>query len=160
MAGRPRKVVDISTGKIGKTKIKNRQEQEEKIKLKRDQLEKGVPEWLDETAAAEYTRVVAEAGKINLLDNLDLSTLAIYADNYSRYIQCAKEMAKDGIVLKTGGRLLPSPYVMIADKAAIQIQKCSTKLGLATTDRLRLIVPTKEEVKVNKFDKFLGANYG
>ena len=153
MAGRPRKVVDISTGKIGKTKIKNRQEQEEKIKLKRDKLEKEVPEWLDEIAAAEYARVVAEAGKINLWDNLDQSTLAIYADNYSRYIQCAKEMAKSGIVLKIGGKLLPSPYVMIADKAATQIQKCSTKLGLATTDRLRLIVPTKEEVKPNKFAK-------
>ena len=155
MAGRPRKVVDISTGKIGKQKIKNRQEQESKIKLRRDKLEIGAPEWLDEEARTEYSRVVEEAGKINLLDNLDLSTLAIYADNYSRYIKCAKAMATGGIVVDVGDRLFPSPYVVIADKAATQIQKCSTKLGLATTDRLRLIVPTKEEVKPNKFSACL-----
>ena len=154
MARRPRKVVDISTGKIGKQKRKNRQEQEGKIKLQRDKLEAGAPEWLDEDARAEYNRVVEEAGKINLLDNLDLSTLAIYADNYSRYVKCAKAMATGGIVVDVGDRILPSPYVVIADKAATQIQKCSTKLGLATTDRLRLIVPTKEEVKPSKFAKF------
>ena len=160
MAGRPRKVVAMSKGKIGKEARKNRQEQEEKNKLDRDELEKGAPEWLDETAAAEYTRVVKEAGKIDLWDNLDQSTLAIYADNYSRYIQCVKAMSKSGMVLEVGERIIPSPYMMIADKAATQIQKCSTKLGLATTDRLKLIAPTKEEIRPNKFDKFLGMTYG
>ena len=33
MAGRPRKVINISTGKIGKEKIKSRLEQEKKIKI-------------------------------------------------------------------------------------------------------------------------------
>lgn len=155
MAGRPRKVVNISTGKIGKQKIKNRQEQETKLKLGRKQLETGAPEWLDEKAAEEYIRVVKEASEINLLDNLDLSTLAIYADNYSRYIKCAKEMSAKGITIENADRILPSPYVMIADKAATQIQKCSAKLGLATTDRLKLIVPTKEPEKPNKFAGFL-----
>ena len=155
MAGRPRKVVDISTGKIGKKKIVNRQEQEKKIKLPRDRLESEIPEWLNETAKAEFLRIVTDAGEIDLLDNLDLPTLAIYADSYSRYIECAKAMAKDGIVIEDEeGNQKISPFVSIADKAATQIQKCSTKLGLATTDRLKLIVPTKEEVKKNKFDAY------
>ena len=154
MGGRPRKVIDISTGKIGKQKIKNRQEQEAKIKLGRNELEVGAPEWLDENAAAEYNRVVEQAKSIDLFDNLDLSTLAVYADNYSRYVKCVEEMAKSGIVNEVGDRALVSPYVVIADKAATQIQKCSTKLGLATTDRLKLIVPTKEEKSVNKFAQF------
>lgn len=151
MAGRPRKVVDISTGKIGKQKIKNRQEQEAKIKLKRDVLEIGAPGWLSEDAAAEYKRVVKEAAAIDLFDNLDLSVLAIYADNYSRYIKSVEEMAKSGEVIDTGEKLIMSPWVTVADKAATQILKCSAKLGLATTDRLKLIVPTKEEIKPNKF---------
>ena len=154
MGGRPRKVIDISTGKIGKQKIKNRQEQEAKIKVGRDEIEAGAPEWLDERAAAEYNRVVEQAKSIDLFDNLDLSTLAVYADNYSRYVKCVGEMTKSGIVNEVGDRALVSPYVVIADKAATQIQKCSTKLGLATTDRLKLIVPTKEEKSVNKFAQF------
>ena len=44
-AGRPRKVVSISTGKIGKEKIKARLEQEKKIKVGREHLAEP-PEWL------------------------------------------------------------------------------------------------------------------
>ena len=152
MAGRPRKVIDISTGKIGKEKIKNRREQEKKIKLTREQLESKTPDWLDKIAKEEFQRVVMEAGKIDLFDNLDLSMLAVYADNYSRYIQCVQMMNMEGFIIETdNGKKITSPYIGIADKAATQIQKCSTKLGLATTDRLKLIVPTREEPKQNKF---------
>ena len=48
-----------------------------------------------------------------------------------------------------------NPAVNVQVKAAELIAKMSTKLGLATTDRLKLIVPTKEEKKVNKFLKYV-----
>ena len=152
MAGRPRKVVDISTGKIGKQKIKNRQEQEKKIKLTRETLENNAPEWLDEVAQEEFNRVVKEVGKIELFDNLDLSMLAVYADSYSKYIQCVQSINTDGLVIYgENGKTFCNPLISVADKMATQIQKCSTKLGLSTTDRLKLIVPTREEPKQNKF---------
>ena len=50
---------------------------------------------------------------------------------------------------------MPAPYIKIAGEAATQILRCSTKLGLAATDRLKLIVPTEEEKSVNKFLRFL-----
>lgn len=157
MKGRPRKVVAISTGKIGKEQRLNRAIQEKKIKLNREQLEAGAPEWLNHEAAAEYTRVVIEAAKINLLDNLDLSMLALYADAYSLYIKASKHIQAEGLTVKGfKGVEVPSPYMAIADKCANQIFKCSAKLGLATTDRLRLIVPTRvEEREENKFLKYL-----
>ena len=155
MAGRPRKIVDISTGKIGKQEKLNRKIQEEQIKLDRAQLESNAPSWLDETAAQEFNRVVAEAKKINLWDNLDLVVLAIYADNYSRYIAALKGVREHGLMSTSRGAITVSPYVVIADKAATQILKCSTKLGLSISDRLRLIVPTKEEKKTNPFLSFL-----
>ena len=80
MGGRARKIVDISTGKVGKEKRQARKEQEKKIKLPRDALQP--PAWLDKVAAEEFTRVVNEAGSIDLLDNLDLGFLAIYANAY------------------------------------------------------------------------------
>ena len=152
---RSRKVVDISTGKIGKQARINRQIAEKKIKLDRKQLEIGAPGWLCDGAAEEYNRVVHEAGKIGLLDNLDLVVLAIYADNYARYVTASIEMRRTGLTVEGKFADVPSPYVSIADKAATQIQKCSTKLGLATTDRLKLIVPAKEEKQINKFLKYL-----
>ena len=152
---RPRKVVDISTGKIGKQARVARQVAESKIKIDRKQLETGAPSWLCDGAAQEYNRVVREAGKIGLLDNLDMVVLAIYADNYARYVTASIEMRRSGLTVEGKFADVPSPYVAIADKAATQIQKCSTKLGLATTDRLKLIVPGKEEKSVNKFLKYL-----
>ena len=152
---RPRKVVDISTGKIGKEARVARQVAESKIKIDRKQLETGAPSWLCDGAAQEYNRIVREAGKIGLLDNLDMVVLAIYADNYARYVTASIEMRRSGLTVEGKFADVPSPYVAIADKAATQIQKCSTKLGLATTDRLKLIVPEKEEKQVNKFLKYL-----
>ena len=156
MGGRPRKIVDISTGKIGKKKRINRKIQEEKLRLERDQLESGAPAWLSPFAAEEYMRVVQEAGKVNLLDNLDLAVLAIYADNYDRYIDASRALQCQGLTVMGKHEEKPSPYIKIANDAAVQIQRCSTKLGLAATDRLKLIVPTQAEEKpVNKFLRFL-----
>ena len=155
MAGRPRKVIDISTGKISKQAKINRKVQEEQLKIDRKNLESGAPDWLSETAASEFNRVVTEAKKINLYDNLDLVVLAIYADNYSRYIEASKLAKEYGLTATSRGAFTVSPYVEIMDKSATQILKCSTKLGLACTDRLKLIAPTKEEKSVNKFLEFL-----
>ena len=157
--GRTRKVVAISTGKIGKEKRLNRKIQEQSVKIDREQLETEVPKWLNREAAAEYRRVVAEAAKINLLDNLDMSTLAIYANAYAMYVEASTRMSEDGMtIMGPRGAESPSPYMAIADKCASQIFRCSTKLGLATTDRLKLIVPTQsEEREENKFLKFLKA---
>ncbi|WP_196607367.1 phage terminase small subunit P27 family [Pectinatus frisingensis] len=159
MPGRQRKVVDISTGKIGKNKRSARRQQERKIKLPRDAL--SPPEWLDEDAAAEFTRVAAEAGQIDLLDNLDLAILAIYANAWSRYMALVQHIQENGDTgireNKWGEYEVMSPYLSAQERYVKQIMQCSTKLGLATTDRLKLIVPVKEDKAVNKFIKFLDA---
>lgn len=153
MAGRTRKVVDISTGKIGKQAIKNRQEQEKKLKLGREQLE--APEWLSEEGKEEFERVVAEAATINLLDNLDLGFLAIYCNAYACYQEVTRMIVSSGYLGKrtTANDIYETvhPLLVVQEKYIKQIMQCSTKLGLATTDRLKLIIPTKEEAKENKF---------
>lgn len=156
MAGRPRKAVGVSTGKIGKEKRLNRKIQESKIRVDRLQLEEGAPDWLSPEAAEEYMRIVHEAGKIDLLDNIDRVFLAIYADNYDRYTKASAALQKEGLTVMTENGEFPSPYIKIASVAATQIHRCSTKLGLAATDRLKLIVPTATDDKpTNKFLKYL-----
>lgn len=153
--GRARKVIDMQIGNISKQKKMNRKMQEEKIKIDRDALMNGAPSWLSERAAAEYNRVVREAAAIDMLDNLDMSVLAIYADNYDRYLDAAEYLQKHGQTYEGRSGPVMSPYVKIAESASNQIMKCSTKLGLATTDRLKLIVPEKESKEVNKFLKYV-----
>lgn len=153
--GRPRKVVAISTGKIGKAEKLKRQAQEAAVKGDRDQLENNVPEWLTEDAKSEYIRVVKEAAKVPFLDNIDLHYVAMYADAVDKYIKAAKQLHKYGDVIKTDMGLTVSPFLNVQKKAEDTIFKCSAKLGLATTDRLRLIVPKVEEKAENKYLKFL-----
>lgn len=156
----PRKAVGMSTGKIGKKNRLERARQEAALKINREGLEAGPPSWLDETARAEFERVVSEAAEINLFDNLDLSGLALYAGAFSRYIEAEKHLNEEGLVI--GKKQMPSPWLSVSEKAAAQILKCSSKLGLMVTDRLRLVVPKKEEVKspAEKWLQFLPSRGG
>lgn len=157
MAGRPRKVVALATGKIGKEKRLNRKRQEEQIKLDREDLVKA-PEWLSDFAKEEFYRIVRETEKISLLDNLDKNYLAMYADAYDRYVKATLELQKNGDVLETEKGPVTSPFLNVLTKAAKEMKDASKLLGLAITDRLRLIVPTKTEEKTeNKYLKYLKA---
>lgn len=155
---RPKKAMSVSTGKIGKEERATRAKREKNIKLTRELLVP--PSWLTPIAKKEFMRVVEETAKINILDNLDLSTIAIYADAYYHYVETSKYILKNGVTMERennfGTYEVISPYLSAQEKYAKQIFSCSTKLGLATTDRLKLIVPTgDDEVVTNKFLKLL-----
>ena len=155
--GRPRKLTCISSGKVGKEVRAERKAQERKLKLQRDDLEP--PAFLEDAGKTEFERVLHECEKIDILDNLDLTTLAIYAHAWEQYMMCAEMIKKYGVTgireNAYGQYEVVSPYVTAQEKYAEQIMNCSSKLGLATTDRLKLIVPTKEEDRPeNKFLKY------
>lgn len=153
MAGRSKKVIELSKRNISNAEKKNRAEQEKKLKLGREQL--NAPSWLSDLGKEEFERVVSEATEINLLDNLDLGFLAIYCNAYSCYVDVTESIKKTGYLgLRTTANdtyETVHPLLIVQEKYIKQIMQCSTKLGLATTDRLKLIVPTKEETKENKF---------
>ncbi len=152
---RQRKSMKSSTGKIGKKEKAKREEQEKKIKLDREDLTK-VPEWMQDDLLAhnEFVRVVNAATKIDLWDNLDLSILAIYCKAYSGYIAVTKLIDENGYTVPGKESDKISPYVTAQNRYVEQILKCSSKLGLATTDRLKLIVP-EGDTPENKFNKYI-----
>lgn len=155
--GRPRKMSSVSTGKIGKEARAEREIQESKLKLGRDDLKP--PSFLDFDGQKEFKRVVKEAKKVDILDNLDLTILAVYAHAWEQYTKCAAYVQEHGVtetrVNQYGEYETVSPWVSAQEKYAKQIMQCSTKLGLATTDRLKLIVPTKEEEQpINRYLKY------
>lgn len=152
------KVVGINKKRLTKKEKLYRQAAEARVKnVARNQIEDDTPQNLSEIAGEEYRRVVDEAKSAGLLDNLDLAFLAMYADNWARYTHASAQLNKYGDVIKTDKGIAPSPYLSIMEKSANIVLKCSTKLGLATTDRLKLTIPHKEEKKQNKFLKFLEA---
>lgn len=155
MSGAIRRSIDTSNARISNEARKSIRLQESNLKIDRSALEEDIPEWLSPIALEEYKRVISEAEKINIYDNLDKSTLIMYADTYGRYIEAVTELSKNGSVIVENEKSVVSPWVAIADKLMSQIQRLSSKLGLAATDRLRLVVPIKEEKKMNKFMEFV-----
>lgn len=154
MAGRPRKSVDASVAKRGKKEKINRKIQEEKLKIDRDQLI--APDFLDELGKEEFYRVVYETDKIDVLDNLDLSILAMYCNAYSQYIEVNEQIRNTMPALRYNDKGRSSPLINVQDKLVKQILSFSSKLGLATTDRLKLMVPNElAENKENKFIKYV-----
>ena len=114
------------------------------------------PDFLDELGKEEFYRVVEETAKIDVLDNLDLSILAIYCNAYSQYIEVNQQIRNTMPALRYNDKGRSSPLLTIQDKLVKQIMSCSSKLGLATSDRLKLIVPADlAENKENKFLKYV-----
>ena len=110
---------------------------------------------MSKAAKEEFERIVFEAGKVNILDNLDLGILAIYCNSYDSYVNVSKKLQKEGPVCyketANGEIEIINPLINVQEKYVKQIMQCSTKLGLATTDRLKLVVPIREEPAENKF---------
>lgn len=151
---RQRKTTETTKKHLTKDEIKDRKRLEGKLKIDREGL--SVPGWLQDDLIAhnEFVRVVNEVDKIDILDNLDLSILAMYCKAYSSYVDCTAIVDKNGYTVNTKGGKAVSPYVTAQNKYAEQILKCSSKLGLSTTDRLKLVVPQADEKPENKYLKY------
>lgn len=162
MMGRPRTVVGMNKHHFTKEELEERRRSETAFKLNRDQLKP--PDYLSESAKADFKRIVDSAF---WLDNLDLHDLTLYCFCYDRITEILKsygEVDADGNPLmppevielqsEGGTKLVANPIRKAIKDYHSEVRKLSAKLGIATVDRLKLVAPAKEEKK-NKFAKFL-----
>lgn len=153
--GRRKKVVSATKKHISKREKELREKQEKAIKVDRNL---DVPDSIkdDPVALEEFIRVRDAAEKIDLWDDLDLSVLTIYCKSYSSYLEVTKQIEANGFVVegKHGDRI--SPFVTAQSRYIDTIFRCSAKLGLSTTDRLKIVVPEAESEE-NKFIKYIKA---
>lgn len=159
--GRLRKKTDNLDGHISNKAKNARKASEIKNKVSNDDLE-NAPDFLSSSGKQEFLRVVRECKKAGILDNLDKSIIAIYADAWAQYEKLGRLIAETGAVLtkrKVTGKIeiRPNPAVAAQAEFANRIFRCSTKLGISTSDRMRLVVP-EPEVKSNKFLDFLNSD--
>ena len=152
------KVLELSKKHYTIVEIELKKQSEEKLYGDNSKLKP--PVWLSDDAKREFKRVVAEMRNIEafqkILSNLDLVQLAIYCDAYSNYISLSKEIVKEGAITKftnTKGQTntIVSPLVQAQMKYVDVIMKCSSKLGLSVSDRLKLVIPDTNKIGENKF---------
>ncbi|MDU2123430.1 MAG: phage terminase small subunit P27 family [Clostridium celatum] len=152
------KILELSKKHYTKEEIENKKKNEESLYGDNKKLKS--PSWLNEDGKKEFKRVVSEMREIEafnkMLSNLDLTTLAIYSDAYANYVELTKKIHEEGTTCQftnTKGQTntIISPLVQAQMKYIDIIMKCSTKLGLSVSDRLKLVVPNTDKMEENKF---------
>lgn len=162
---------------LTRQQIEERQEAEARVQPPADKVR--CPQWLDKEGRKEWRRICPELKALDLLTNVDVSTLAVYCDQVSQYIAAAKYIHAHGLILTVGGGsgesaekvISPGPAVPkddsedILNLAVLVTQRCArvinaylTEFGLSPSARVKLRPPAmKGEGPVTKFDKRFGA---
>lgn len=115
-------------------KLKRRAESEERLKMRADDIR--APNWLDETAKKEFDRVSELLLEIELVNEADITHLALYCDAYSQYIEYKNEVEETGLWL--GDK--PNPFILRMRDAAAQVRQFASDLGLSPQARAKLAI--------------------
>lgn len=111
------------------------------------------PEHLDAEAKAEWGRIAPELAALGILTRIDRAALAGYCQAWSRWVYAEQQLAKFGVIVKSGGALAQSPYLPISNKALENMRKFLAEFGMTPSSRSR--VKTAEPKDEDGFDSFL-----
>lgn len=152
--GRPRKILEFNKKHLTKEEKTERQATESAYKLRNDQLTP--PEELTEGAKLTFARIKEMA---YWLDNLDRDELILYSFYWDRMLQIIKEYNEQPEVIEMSlgdgtSKIVANPLRKALRDYHSELRAISSKLGLASIDRLKLSAPAQEK-PVNKFLEFL-----
>lgn len=112
------------------------------------------PDYLDQKAKAEWSRLVPKLEALGILDAVDESAIAIYCDAHSRWLKARETIESEGVVSETSsGNLKGNPAVAVAREAASQMLAILEQFGCTPLARGRLTI--KVEGEIDEFDLFL-----
>lgn len=140
---RPRKSTEALSGAYTKDAMKERLENENKLKGNKDKLEAPLFIQQDEVALDKFNQIVNELNEVNLIINVDVDLLAIYADSWSKYVKATKMLMMQSMVEEQENKLgavskMQNPYIKIQQSYAAQLVKLASLFGLSPADRSRI----------------------
>lgn len=102
------------------------------------------PDWLDDTARAEWDRLLPELADAGVLARVDGAALTLYCVAYSRWRVANEDIQINGILTETGlGGFKKSPAVEVAQQAEAQMARLLAEFGATPAGRGRVKVPEK-----------------
>ncbi len=156
--GRSRKPVDMQKGHVLKREKEQKQQEEEYVTVGKDQL-KRAPVWLiDNVAKKEWSRLIKELDKIDIIGNLDKNNLGAYCNAFSKYLQVSEELAGSTLTVrketKYGVQIVPNPLIGIQKMYAEEMRKFAALCGLTIDSRLKAAVTKTSKKEDEISDKF------
>ena len=163
---RPRKSINVleannKNNRLTKEEIESRKKAEEKLQtIVVDKLK--APSFLSARAKREFNKVSKVLSQLKILSENDKAFLAMYANAYDNYIYATLEIETNGItVQKTNTKGYTNtevnPAVAVQKSCIDTIMRCSSKLGLSVSDRLKIVAPINNEVPSEEENYFNNA---
>lgn len=135
---RASKPVDLQSAHLTKEQIRNRKEQEEKLKGNDDLVYKP-PKNLSKEGKKLYKFIVTELQSSGILNNLDITMLETCVDAIIKMTECKELLDKYGLVtIKENGDLVRNPASVIYKDYNAIFNKCCMELGLSPSSRSKL----------------------
>lgn len=121
------------------------------------------PDWLDDVAKEEYERVAKFLVDLNVTE-LDQTSLAMYANAYSRYKQAAEDVMEYGIYARgvddKGDQVIDttrkSPAVAVMSDMSKEVRSYASSLGMTLDSRTKLIKPPEKPDADDEYANFGG----
>ena len=144
---RPRKSSDNLNGHFTKEQIEQRKAEENLIKI--DAKNIVVPSWLKgKVAKAEFKRLAKLLLEIEVVNELDITSLAVYCENYERLINVTKELETEELVIN--GRI--NPKMKLKLQLQDELRKLGNELGINLSARLKFASVKIQEEKDELLD--------
>lgn len=152
---RPRKNIEALQGSYTKEAMQERLERDKKLKGNKDKLE--APSFIknDAVALEKFNSLVEELSSCDLINNVDIDLLAVYADSWSKYVNATIMLSKQDMVEEQEGKAgitkVQNPFIKIQQSYSQQLLKISNLFGLSPADRSKIahLEPSSKEEKVD-----------
>ena len=147
--GRPKKALDNMTGHWTKEQIEQKKYEENLIKI--DDKNIKAPNWLkDRVAKNEFKRLVGLLEKIDIICELDITTLGLYCQTYAKLVEIVKELEQEELVID--GK--PNPKMKMQLQLSEELRKLGNELGITLSSRLKFATSKAEQERDQIKDEF------
>ena len=140
---RPRKDTSALQGAYTKEAMKERLENENRLKGKTDKLIAPEIVKIDEVALAKFEELVEELKEVDVIANVDVDLLGGYCTSYSGYVRATKMLMMQYLVEEQENKLgaitkMQYPYIKVLHSYLDRMIKIASLFGLSPADRTRI----------------------
>ena len=146
---RPKKTLDNQTKHLTKAEIQQREYEESLIRI--DDKNIKAPNWLkDRVAKQEFKRLVVLLEKIDIICELDITTLGLYCQTYAKLVSLIKELEEEALV--ENGKANPKMKLQL--QLSEELRKLGNELGITLNSRLKFATSKAEQERDEIKDEF------
>ena len=146
---RPKKVLDNMTGHWTKAEIQQKKNEDNFIKI--DDKNITCPKWVKgKVARNEFNRLLKLLEKIDIICELDITTLGLYCQTYAKLVEIVKELEQEELVID--GK--PNPKVKMQLQLSEELRKLGNELGISLSSRLKFATSKAEKERDEVKDEF------